>query len=211
VLGARSKLSAVLPVTQTIILIMKKIVQHFAKNVKRNNPHSRIIPHNQEITQLAENKKMNGVLKYLFAVWAGILVYVILSFSFGPTGLMAYRHLRNEQARQEENLERLWRLNLELENTVNALRHDRDTLAVFARELGYAAPGEYFIRIVGLGGGRQTLAPTGEIAFASTPQVISNMVALIIALFIGAAIFICMIVFDVIKNLKERLESFPND
>jgi cell division protein FtsB len=149
---------------------------------------------------------MNNVLKYLFAVWAGLLIYSLLAFSFGPRGIMAYNHLRGEQTRQETNMERLWQINLELENTMSALLHDRDTLAVFARELGYAAPGERFIRIVGLGGYQQPVSAAGEVAFASRPQYIPNTIAMIIALFTGITILVSMLIFDVMKSLRGRIE-----
>jgi len=90
-------------------------------------------------------------VKYLFALWTGILIYALFSVLFGAGGLSAYRQLQAELVRQEANIESLIMINSELENTVNSLLYDRDTLAVFAREQGYASRQERFIRIVGLG------------------------------------------------------------
>jgi len=150
------------------------------------------------------NQIMNNVLKYLFAVWVGFLIYSLLAYSFGPRGIMAYRHLRNEQTRQEANMEDLWRINLELENTMSSLLHDRDTLTVFARELGYAAPNERFIRIVGLGGYQQPVTVAGEVAFATRPHYIPNIILKIIAVFTGATILISMLAFDIMKIMRGR-------
>ena len=145
-----------------------------------------------------------SVAKYLFALWAGVLIYTVLAFSFGARGISAYRQLQGEQARQEVNIENLRFINRELENTMSALLHDADTLAVFARELGYGNAHERFIRIVGLGGYQQTRTNAGEVVFAAVPQHISNLTLRIIAFSTAIAILICMAAFDLMKILRER-------
>ena len=144
-----------------------------------------------------------NVVKYLFAVWAGVLIYAILAFSFGSRGVFAYRQLQSEQARQEANIEGLQLINRELESAVNALRYDADTLSVFARELGYATAQERFIRVVGLGGYQQTRTAAGEIVFAAPPQHLPNVPLRIIAFFTGISLLVCMAAFDFMKLLKE--------
>ena len=143
------------------------------------------------------------VVKYLFALWAAILIYTVLAFSFGARGISAYRQLQAEQARQEANIESLQMISRELENTMNSLLHDRDTLAVFARELGYATGQERFIRIVGLGGYQQTRTSAGEVLFAAVPQHIPNLALRIIAFFAGITILACMAAFDFMKILRD--------
>jgi len=145
-----------------------------------------------------------NVVKYLFAIWAGVLIYALLSLSFGARGFLAYRQLQNEQARQEANIEDLRLINRELENTMNSLLHDEGTLAVFARELGYASGEERFIRIVGLGGYQQTRTSAGEVIFTTIPQYIPNIILRIIAFFTGITILICMLFFDFMKVLKNE-------
>ena len=144
------------------------------------------------------------MVKYLFAIWAGVLVYTLLALSFGSRGISAYNQLLSEQARQESNMENLSLINRELENTMNSLLHDEDTLAVFARELGYAASHERFIRIVGLGGYQQTRTTAGDVVFAAVPQYIPNIILRIIAFFTAITIFISMAFFDFMKILRER-------
>ena len=144
------------------------------------------------------------MVKYLFAIWAGVLVYTLLALSFGSRGISAYNQLLSEQARQESNMENLSLINRELENTMNSLLHDEDTLAVFARELGYATGQERFIRIVGLGGYQQTRTSAGEVVFAASPQYIPNLFLRIIAFFTGITIFVSMAFFDFMKIVRER-------
>ncbi|MCL2232334.1 MAG: septum formation initiator family protein [Treponema sp.] len=145
-----------------------------------------------------------SVVKYLFAIWAGVLIYAVLSLSFGARGFLAYSQLQYEQARQEANIEELRLINQELEHTMSALLHDEDTVAVFARELGYATAQERFIRIVGLGGYQQTRTAAGEVVFATLPQYVPNLVLRIIAFFTGISILICMLFFDFMKILKNE-------
>ena len=144
------------------------------------------------------------VVKYLFALWAGVLVYALLTLAFGAKGFSAYQQLQSEHSRQETNIENLRLINRELENTMNSLLYDRDTLAVFAREQGYATQQERFIRIVGLGGYQKTRTSAGELVVAAKPQHIPDQTMIIIAFCTGITILICMVVFDLMKFLRER-------
>ena len=144
------------------------------------------------------------MVKYLFALWAGVLIYALLAGFFGARGLSAYGQLQNEQARQETNIENLRLINRELENTMNSLLFDRDALAVFAREQGFATSQERFIRIVGLGGYQQSRTSAGELVIAASPQHIPGRAIKIIAFSVAMTIFICMAVFDLMKFMRER-------
>ena len=143
------------------------------------------------------------VVKYLFAVWAGILIYALLFILFGSTGISAYRQLLGEERKQQANIRELYKINNELENTMNSLLYDVDTLTIFAREQGYAAPGENFIRIVGLGGKRNTFLSSGEVLTIMDPQFITDKTLRIIAFCTTISILICMAAFDFMKSLRE--------
>ena len=144
------------------------------------------------------------MVKYLFALWAGVLVYALLAFTFGAKGLSAYQQLQSEHSQQTANIENLRLINRELENTMNSLLYDRDTLAVFAREQGYATRQERFIRIVGLGGYQKTRTSAGELLIAASPQHIPDKIMIIIAFCTGMTILLCMVAFDLMKFLRER-------
>ena len=143
-------------------------------------------------------------VKYLFALWAGVIIYASLSVIFGAMGLSAYRQLENEQKKQELNIESLKLMNRELEGAMNSLLYDKDTLAVFARGQGYATREERFIRIVGLGGNPLIRNSSGEIFIAADPQYIPDTTLRIIAVCTGLSIFICMAAFDAMRFLRER-------
>jgi len=142
--------------------------------------------------------------KYLCALWGGILIYATLSVFFGTKGLSAQLQLEREQERQRENITRLVEINRELENTMNSLLYDRDTLTVYAREQGFASSSERFIRIVGLGATQRIRTYPGNIVAVAPPQYTSDQTIRIIALVAGIAIFICLAIFDILRFLKDR-------
>ena len=147
------------------------------------------------------------IAKYLFAIWAGVLIYALLSTIFGEMGFYAQRQLEKEQRKQVENLDALKRINQDLEDSVNSLLYDKDSLLVFAREQGYAAGEERFIRIVGLKIMQNNKNQAGNVVIAAEPQHVSDRVLRIIAFCAGVTIFICILTFDFLLMLREKSEK----
>jgi cell division protein FtsB len=143
--------------------------------------------------------------KYLFSLWAGVLIYASLFLISGAKGFSAHRQLENEQKKQEANIEYLKSINRELEETMNSLLYDKDTLAVYAREQGYASSRERFIRIVGLGVSQEVKTFPGRVIAVAEPQYIPDMTIIMIAFCSGASIFLCMAVFDILKLFRDPL------
>jgi len=143
------------------------------------------------------------IAKYLFSLWAGVLIYASLFLIIGAKGFSAHRQLENEQKKQKANIESLKSVNQELEETMNSLLYDKDTLAVYAREQGYASPRERFIRIVGLGINQKNETSPGKVIAAAEPQYAPEKTIMMIAFCAGASIFLCMVVFDILKIFRE--------
>ena len=143
-------------------------------------------------------------VKYLFALWASLLMYVLLAVVFGPGGILAYRQLVNEQIKLEENINGLRLINRELEDTMNLLLYDRDYLALYAREQGYATEQERFIRIVGLALNHNTRISAGEVFFPARPQYTEGRILRIIAFSTGITILLCMALFDFLRYIRDR-------
>ncbi|MDR1324526.1 MAG: septum formation initiator family protein [Treponema sp.] len=137
-------------------------------------------------------------IKYLAPLWIGVCIYVICSVFTGPTGLSAYEQLRVEQEKLKVNMENLKRLNTELENTGNALIHDPDTIAMYARELGYGYADERFIRIAGLEKSPKQHIDPGQILLAAKPKHTSNAIIFIFAFWIAFGAFLCVLVPDLL-------------
>ena len=142
--------------------------------------------------------------KYLFAVWAGVLIYVLLTVFFGAKGVRAQNQLEKEYVKQEENIGTLGLINQKLIDFVNSLMSDEDTLRVYAREQGYASTQERFIRIVGLGVNQNNITNPGTVVIAAEPQYIPNWVFGAFAFGVGLIILVSFIVFDVLKHFREK-------
>ena len=142
--------------------------------------------------------------KYLFAVWAGVLIYSMLTLFFGAKGVYAQYQLEKEYKKQEENIEALGLINQKLKNFVNLLRFDEDTLLVYAREQGYASSQERFVRIVGLGVNQQNVTNPGTVVVAAEPQYTQNWISAFIAFCSGLTILFSVAIFDLLKYLRER-------
>jgi cell division protein FtsB len=140
------------------------------------------------------------VFKYLIALWTAFAVYSGFSLFGGAAGISAYGKLSAGREKQWENMKDLGILNEELENTKNSLLYDGDTIAVYARQLGYGREDERFIRIVGLGGTKNPHTTAGRIVFAEAPEGIPDKTIKIGALCAGIAVFALCLVFETIRS-----------
>ena len=140
------------------------------------------------------------VFKYLAGIWTAVAVYSLFSLFAGSMGLAAHNQLLAERERLWANMKELSRTNEELENEKNSLLYDHDVLAVHARQLGYGREEEQFIRIVGLGGERNTPATAGKVFFAGPPDSIPDNVIKIIALCAGLSVFALFFIMDLLRS-----------
>ncbi|MDR1318181.1 MAG: septum formation initiator family protein [Treponema sp.] len=138
--------------------------------------------------------------KYLLAFWTAFAVYSVFSLLNGVMGLSAYDKLSAEREKQWENMKKLGLLNEELENTKNSLLYDRDTLAVYARQLGYGHEDERFIRIVGLGGIKNPHTETGRVVLAESSEFIPDGIIKIGALCAGLAVFAFLFILEILRS-----------
>jgi cell division protein FtsB len=145
-----------------------------------------------------------SAFKYLIALWTAVAVYGVSSVLTGAMGLSAYEQLLADRDRQWVNMKNLQLINEELEDTKNSLLYDQDTIAVYARELGYGKRDERFIRIVGLGGIQNPHTSPGQILRAGTPDSVSDRTLKIIALCTGAAVFALLLIFDMLRDRPDR-------
>ncbi|MDR2634285.1 MAG: septum formation initiator family protein [Treponema sp.] len=145
-----------------------------------------------------------GSVKYLIPIWVGVFVYTLFSIIRGPVGVLAYNQLSREHDNLSENMESLKRINKELEMTRDALMYDKETIAIYARDLGYSARNERFIRIVGLEGTKKPRIEAGEVLIAVEPRYVSDTTIKIVAFSIGAGLFLCMWIPDFLENKQNR-------
>ncbi|MDR0555308.1 MAG: septum formation initiator family protein [Treponema sp.] len=134
--------------------------------------------------------------KYFIPIWVIIAVYSLLSLYAGERGILAYEQLNQERERLLANKEALRLRNEELEGRKNALLYDSDTIAAYARELGYGTRGERFIRIVGISGTRKQDNAPGQVLIAGEPHYIPQATIRLIALGSGVGLLLCLLVYD---------------
>jgi cell division protein FtsB len=141
------------------------------------------------------------LLKYLFPLWAAILVYSYLSFFHGPSGFSAYDALKAERDKQLANLESLKKISRDLEGDRDALLYDGDTIAVHARELGYGTTRERFIRIAGVSKTIRRQYWAGEITGAQTPSSMDEKTIRTISLTSGGIILGFIVFVRILKMI----------
>jgi cell division protein FtsB len=144
-----------------------------------------------------------NALKYLIPLWVAIVVYAGLSLFSGAMGFSAYTELQTERDKQLANLETLKQLNQKLEGDVKALLSDSDTIAVYARELGYGSEDERFVRLVGLGQNRRRYQSAGQTVDAEEPGFVSGETIRLIALGSGLGTLGLVLMIQLLRFRRE--------
>lgn len=81
----------------------------------------------------------------ILAFFSSFLVYSLLIFFQGETGIGAYGELDREKEKVEENLNELKAINSELNTYFNALRKDPEIIRIEARSLAYLGENETLV------------------------------------------------------------------
>ena len=143
-------------------------------------------------------------VKYLIPLWIGVLLYAVLSICFGAKGLTAYRQLEIEMDKEAANISVLTAINHDLTETRNILTDDKNNYSVYARELGFAAPGESFIRIIGLGSSPKTIISPGQVVAPLSPDYVQERILQIFSFFIALTLLISMACYDFLNYMKTQ-------
>jgi cell division protein FtsB len=144
--------------------------------------------------------KIMRALKYVIPLWTGIVVYSVTAMTIGRTGLRSYDDLSLERDKQRLNLEKLRNIRENLSGIRDALKYDSDTIAVYARDLGFGSEDEHFIRIVG-GGVRSPQIHEGEMLQVETGDFINDKTLRVIAVCVAGALFLFLLFIDLLKAL----------
>ena len=144
------------------------------------------------------------LIKYLVPLWIGVLAYTVLSVCFGAKGLSAFSQLETELKKETANAGVLAAINRDLTEARDILHNDKTNYSVYARELGFAAPGESFIRIIGLGSPPKSIISPGQIVTPMAPDFIRERTLQIFSFFLAFTLFISMASYDFLKYMKIR-------
>jgi cell division protein FtsB len=140
--------------------------------------------------------------KYFFALWIAVAIYAVSYIIAGPAGTLAYEQLSWERDMQAARLESLTQKNTELQNAINALKYDSETIAIYARELGYGRPDERFIRIVGFSDKTTRPINAGEVYVSAGPKTVSHQTLVIISICAGLCAMLCIGLADILRYAR---------
>jgi hypothetical protein len=132
--------------------------------------------------------------------WTTVLVYTFFSFFLGQNGLYARKHLETERLRLAENQRALEYTKKEFLKTKENFTHDRDTLSVYARQLGYGTGDEKFIRIKGLSVATNPTMEVGQVVYAANPEFITDKVIKIISACFGLIVLAFFLIKDLLMS-----------
>jgi hypothetical protein len=116
---------------------------------------------------------------------AALIIYTILCFFWGKSGIQSIKKMESIQTQLEHNLYELNQINLQLNEDLNSLGSDPERIAIQSRNLGFIKEHEkiLFMNISGLSGSQQDV---GKILHLEqkidTPEQIFKWIAFIIFL-----------------------------
>jgi cell division protein FtsB len=139
--------------------------------------------------------------KYFIPLWIGIVIYSVTVIAIGKTGLRAYDDLSREREKQRLNLEKLHGTNENLSGIRDALKYDSDTIAVYARDLGFGSEDERFIRIVGQDSVRSPKINEGEMFQVETGDFTNDKTLRIVAVCAAGILFLFLLFVDLLRAL----------
>lgn len=145
--------------------------------------------------------------KILVSLWVSVAVYTVLSIFFGATGIFAMQYISAERDRLAENLSHLQEINVELNGSLDALRYDKDTLSLYARDLGYGKDDERFIRIVDLHYVSGNHQKAGELLIPKRLKTLSEDLLRVISLITGLCVYVGLSISTLKKNRHQRPAS----
>ncbi len=86
----------------------------------------------------------------LAAVYIAFMTYGLELYVWGDHGILAYKDLALYRQRLEENIEELERTGADLRREAESLQYSAETVALYARKLGYFDTNERHLRIEGM-------------------------------------------------------------
>lgn len=135
--------------------------------------------------------------KYLFVVFFGTLVYVLLSFLLGQNSVCSYNQMEEQKHIISKKTNEIQNINLELQQELTALKNDKAVISAYARKLDYVGDGEKLVKINGLKPFQRNLYDTGTVTRHEEPSFLPEKYCKMIAVFFSVLVLIIMILHDV--------------
>ena len=138
--------------------------------------------------------------RIVFSLYAGVVISFLLLLVFGDAGTREYRKLLAYHQRLEENIEELRSINLALEEELESLATDPEKVRLLAREMGYFAPEDGVVHVVGLPR-KESFYRVGKVIEMSPERKSFALRLKMIGLAVPA---ICYLLLSFIRGVKQR-------
>ena len=146
--------------------------------------------------------------KYLFIVFFGTLVYVLLSVTVGQNGLFSYNQMEEQKRLVSTRTNEIQNINSELQQELTALTNDKAVISAYARKLDYVSDGEKIVKINGLKPFLTNLYDTGTVLRHLEPNYLDEKYCKMIAIFLSLLMLVIMILYDINNgNLSLKKDS----
>ncbi len=133
--------------------------------------------------------------RVLKSVAAGTVFYVLISFFFGPSGLLAEKQMFEQKKDLVNYTNRIEKINNELKMEKLALQGDDEVIASYARKLGYVNNDEKLVKIKGLPVIETQIFDPGIPVVHKSIKTLSEDFCKAFALVFGVLIYIIMILY----------------
>ncbi len=90
---------------------------------------------------------MRRGLAFVAALYAMFMIYSLELYIWGEKGLLAYQQLQNYKERLADNIDSMELVHENLRGEFESLKGDTETIALYARKLGYYRDREYQVII----------------------------------------------------------------
>lgn len=142
--------------------------------------------------------------KYLFVLFIGTVVYVILSLTVGQNSISCYKQLEEQKRIVSKQKSDIQNINDELVLELTALKKDRAIIASYARKLDYVSDGEKLVKIKGLKPFYNSIYETGTVIRHEEPSYVSEYLCKIAGLCVSLIWFLVFL----LKDLNENKTAF---
>ena len=89
------------------------------------------------------------LVRIAFSIYIGLLFSFIFTILFSEAGLNQYKELSIYKTSLSKNIEELKKINVALSVELDSLKHDKETIRIYSRDLGLYEKNEKIIKITG--------------------------------------------------------------
>ncbi|MBR5401533.1 MAG: septum formation initiator family protein [Treponema sp.] len=138
--------------------------------------------------------------KYLTVLFAGTLVYVVLSLCFGQNSLRCYSQMEEQKRIVSKQKAEIQSINTELTLELSALKNDKAVIAAYARKMDYVSDDEKLVKITGLKPYQNALYDTGTVVRHQEPEFVSEKICKMAGITAALLVLLFMIIYDFKKG-----------